>query len=95
MIPAALAALTDMRLHRCDLTVYGLALQELDVTQHRTMKRSAMARQAGMKPTNVSRSLRRLAALGYLERGQLEGKLRTYRLAYSARVSQVIPIRTA
>lgn len=95
MIPAALAALSDRRLHRTDLSVYGLALQELDVQSYRTMKRTMLGRRAGIRPAHVSRSLRRLASLGYLERGPLSGKQRTYRLAFSPIVPPVVPIRVA
>lgn len=91
MIPAALAALVDRRLHRSDLIVYGYALQELDVAVHRTMKLQALARQARMRKGNVSRALRRLAGLGYLEKGPVEGGLKSYRLLYS----QVITSRAS
>ena len=95
MIPAAFAAMTDQRLHRCDLVIYGFALQDLDIMGFRNMKVAVLATAAHMKKPNVSRSLRRLAAFGYLKRGPLDGNRRTYRLAYSAPVSPVIPTHAA
>lgn len=95
MIPAALAALGDRRLHRRDLIVYGLSLQELDISEHRTMKLTVLAKQTGMRESHVSRSLRRLAQLGYLQRGPLEGNRRTYRLAYSRPLPTVVTSRVA
>lgn len=95
MIPATLAALADRRLHRRDLIVYGLSLQELDIAQHRTMKLAVLAKQTGMRESHVSRSLRRLAQLGYLERGPLEDKRRTYRLTYSTPLPTMVTSQVA
>lgn len=91
MIPAVLTALTDQRLYRSDLIVYGFALQELDVSHHRAMKLQALARQARMRKGNVSRALRRLAGLGYLEKGPVDGGIKSYRLLYSQVITNRAP----
>ena len=83
-VPAVQAALIDRRLRRTDLLVYGAALAELDLQEWREWKRILIARRTHLRAEHVSRCMRRLVSLGYLER-QAEGVgTRVYRLRYSA-----------
>jgi DNA-binding MarR family transcriptional regulator len=81
LIPnVVLTAAFDRRLWQVDLTLYLFLCTQLDVMTYRPIKHSWLARRMGRKRQSVHRSLRRLLAYGYLERGPLSGKLRTYRL---------------
>jgi len=81
MIPAALDAYNDPRLHRRDVAVYGLALLELSPVEARPFKLARIAVVAlGAHPRNprprcgeASRVRKKLLALGYLERGAVAG----------------------
>ena len=87
IIPALLDALGDPALHRRDLRVYGVLLRELDLGgQYRPVKGKVLAAKTRLNRANAVRSVRRLAALGYLERGDLEDRIRTYRLRFSRSV---------
>ena len=70
VIPAAaIAAYRDRRLKRRDLIVYAVALERLSFHQPQAFKVRQMAPIVGMHFGHVAASLRRLTALGYLERG--------------------------
>jgi DNA-binding IclR family transcriptional regulator len=81
LIPSVvLTAALDRRLHRNDLSLYLFLCTQLDVMAYRPAKLPWLARHMGQKRQAVQRSLRSLIACGYLERGPLSGKLKTYRL---------------
>lgn len=95
-LPAVRAALIDRRLRRLDLLVYGEALSELDLQDWREWKRLIITRRTHMRPEHVSRSLRRLVSLGYVERRAEGSGARSYRLRYSpAGVPPEAPSRVA
>lgn len=81
--PALTQALQDRRLRPSDYRVYGAAIEALDLMERRPLKARSVARRIGMRPHHAASALRRLAKLGYLERGELVGHTWTYRLCYS------------
>lgn len=100
IFPALSSALLDRRLRRQDLLVYGAALQALDMVEFRSWKQIVAARATGMRDPHVSRSIRRLHALGYLERDDRDpppgpGRPRSYRLRYSRMGPPGVTIRAA
>jgi len=93
--PSVLAAASDRRLRGEDLRILIILHTELDIIASRPLKRMWLASRCQMREVNVSRGLRRLVVLGYLERGAASPGIHTYRLTLSPpRVSPVIPLRT-
>jgi hypothetical protein len=88
-------AIDDARLRMPDRKVYKAALRHLSYYQPRTLKVRAIARTVlnrngqPMNPSTVWRAIERLRSLGYLERGPMDGRRRTYLLR--AEISPQIP----
>lgn len=104
-LPAERIAMTDRRLHRRDVEVYRVALDELDLHVFRELKLEWVAQRVitlvretwdrGEEPhrphrNNVHRSLKKLTRHGYLEQEPGEARPRRYRLVHSPPKSQVI-----
>ena len=87
MIPATvLSALVDRRLSIPERLVYRVALRTLSWQESRPLKLTSLAHQLRnrhgrpMHPMTISRGLKHLVDLGYLERGPNDGRRRTYLL---------------
>jgi RIO-like serine/threonine protein kinase len=79
-----LTAALDRRVRRDDIRVYVFLYTQLDVFTYRAVKHAWLARRVAIARPNVARSLSRLITYGYLERGEPDGPLNTYRLTMSA-----------
>lgn len=102
IFPALIDAMTDARLHRRDLTVYGAALEVLDFRDFRSWKLVSASHRTGMMARNIRRSIQRLSHLGYIEAaayhpGTDARSARRYRLVFSPLKggSQVTPVHAA
>jgi hypothetical protein len=93
--PALTQALQDRRLRPSDYRVLGVALETLDFMEFRRLKGGWVARRVKMRPHHAASSLRRLATLGYLERGPLDGHTWTYRVRFSVTLHESGTIQAA
>ena len=84
MIPTCLVqAARDTSLRGVTLALYIVLFERLDFIEPRPAKLSALAKQTGVKKSNVSRAFARLIQRGYLTRGPDDGHRKTYRLGVS------------
>jgi hypothetical protein len=85
MIPPRLRdATTDLGLRGAPLLVYVYLLHELDPVEHRPLKILPVATILHLKEVTTWRAIRRLVDNRYLEQGPVDGRIRTYRLVWSA-----------
>lgn len=74
----------DCRLNGRDLALLIILLEELPSNTYGPVKQSWLARKLGVNHTTVSRALRRLVSLGYLDRKSAGGRRGAYRLCMDA-----------
>lgn len=91
--PAFRQAIHDHRIRKRDLLVFDAMLDILDWQEFRPCKRLLLAHRTGMRTEHVTRSLRRLHRMGYLEADT--SSPRQYRLLLSRRMPNVAPSRAA
>jgi DNA-binding IclR family transcriptional regulator len=80
MSPLTASALSDRGLRHRAFRVYTYLTSQLDQTAWRPLKHDAIARALRLHRSNVVSDLQLLIARGYLECGDDDGRLRTYRL---------------
>ncbi len=83
MIPALRIALTDPRLGPFDYRLLSFLVGELDVLECRRVKQLSLSRRLSVSVPTISRALTDLTLHGYLIQGPMDGRRRSYRLAYT------------
>lgn len=95
MIPSLREAAVDAALRGRDRQLLLVLAFELDPIIPRAVKHGALADRLRMKRTHVSRSLRHLVRMGYLEQGADDGALCTYRICWQRSGGpRVVPSQT-
>ena len=79
ILAATLDALLDRELTRADLLVYGAILRDTDPMAYRPVKLVLIAKATGMREQHAVLAIKHLRARGYLERGPITNRVRTYR----------------
>jgi hypothetical protein len=76
-----LTVATDKTLTPRCIHVFLVLFAQLDVLDYRRVKLAGMIKQLGMSKWRISRCVRQLRDRGYVEAGELDGAIRTYRLS--------------
>lgn len=93
MIPAFTTAMQDRALRGQPREVYLWLNEELDVVAYRAVKHSAIQQALGIDDSRIFRALQLLIERGYLDRGERDGRLWTYRLIYSNPSATLLPAK--
>lgn len=91
LTPALRRMATDRRLGPRAIRIYAYLADELDFQDYKPVKLLRLHRELRLNRGDVSRTLRALCDLGYLDPGHRDGPRgpRTYRLRYTVRVVEV------